>query len=391
MTGTVQTGAASDGGKHSAFAELGCRPIINASGKMTALGASTVSDGVAEALRTGAQSFVDIDELLVASGRVIAQATGAEDGCPTTGAAAGIVLSTAAVLTQGRTGLLEAVPDLHGLVPDQVIIQKGHAVHFGAAITQLVRIGGGAPVEVGHANFVERAHIEDAIGPDTAALLYIKSHHAVQKGMQSLEVMRDIAHEHGLPLLVDAAAEEDFRRYIALGADLVMYSGAKALSGPTSGLVCGRADLVKAVRAQYRGVGRPMKVGKEAILGLCRALQEYEQQESDVLRERAEMEDLAAEVSRLPGITGTVTQDEAGREIFRATIRVDPAAAGLDAVELARRLEAGTPAVYTRNHYANTGRISVDPRPLHEGDARIVAEQIARIVTDAVYSKENPS
>lgn len=367
----------------SAFEALGCRPIINASGKMTALGASIVSDDVADALRAGSQDYVDVDELLERSGRVIARATGAEDGCPTTGAAAGIVLSVAAVLTQGRTSLVEAVPSLEGRVPTEVVVQAGHAVHFGASITQMVRIGGGTPVQVGSANLVERAHVEEAIGPDTAALLYVKSHHAVQKGMQSLEVMLEIAHAHGLPLLVDAAAEEDLRRYPATGADLVMYSGAKALGGPTSGLVCGSADLVAAVRAQYRGVGRPMKVGKEAILGLCAALDAYDDRPDLVDEQRAAMQRLCDKLADVPGISCGIAQDEAGRAIYRARIVVDPDVAGIDAAGLAERLRTGTPAVFTRDHAAATGAIAIDPRPLKDGDAQIVRRRIAQIVAEA--------
>lgn len=367
----------------SAFAALGCRPIINASGKMTALGASIVSDEVADALRAGSQDYVDVDELLERSGEVIARATGAEDGCPTTGAAAGIVLSVAAVLTRGSTSLVEAVPQLQGRVPTEIVLQQGHAVHFGASITQMVRLGGGTPVEVGSANLVRREHIEEAIGPDTAALLHVKSHHAVHKGMQSLETMLEIAHEHELPLLVDAAAEEDLRRYGTSGADLVMLSGAKAIEGPTSGLVCGRADLVAAVRAQYRGVGRPMKVGKEAVLGLCAALEAYDRRRPTGDAQRTAMQALCDGLADLPGLACTVVQDEAGRAIFRARIAVNPAVAGLDAAGLAQRLREGTPAIHARDHHAAAGSIAIDPRPLKPGDAEVVQRRVVEIAREA--------
>lgn len=373
--------------KTTAFATLGCRPIINASGKMTALGASTVTDGVAETLRAAAQDFVDIDELMRAAGGVIAEATGADDGCPTTGAASAIVLGVAAAVTRGELSLLEAVPVLPDSVPSEVVIQKGHAVHFGAAITQLIRLGGGTPVEVGHANYVEREHLEQAIGAKTAGILYVKSHHAVQKGMQPLETLRDVAHERGLPLLVDAAAEEDLRTYVARGADLVMYSGAKALNGPTSGFLCGREDLVSAARRQYQGVGRPMKVGKEAILGLCQALREYAPEELGASAMKDQMERLVTQLAELPGLTGRVTQDEAGRAIYRATLVVDPEIAGMDAVELATRLREGEPAIYTRDHWANTGTIAIDPRPLQEDDLDLIVGRMHEILTGTYDSR----
>lgn len=364
----------------SVFERIGCRPIINASGKMTALGASAASDAVAQALADASQEYVDIDELLVNAGKVIAKATGAEDGCPATGAAGSIVIGIAGILTGTDLSKIEAVPNLEG-IPTEIIIQKGHAVHFGASITQLIRIAGGVPVEVGQANHVEASHIEGAITDRTAALMYVKSHHAVQKGMQSIEVMREIAHRHGLPLLVDAAAEEDFGQYVRMGADLVACSGGKALGGPTSGFLCGRADLIAAARAQYKGVGRPMKVGKEAILGLCTALEEYGNLPSQAQAQKASMQALAEDLSTLPGITASVQQDEAGREIYRAFVHVDPAQAGMDAEELTHRLETGTPSVFTRNHYANTGGFMIDPRPLRPGQDKVIADAIRAVLS----------
>jgi L-seryl-tRNA(Ser) seleniumtransferase len=97
----------------------------------------------------------------------------------------------------------------------------------------------------------------------TAAILYIKSHHCVQKSILSVTEAAEVAKAHGIPLIVDAAAEEDLRLYYNQGADLVIYSGAKAIEGPTSGLVLGRRQYVEWVKQQAGGIGRAMKVGKE--------------------------------------------------------------------------------------------------------------------------------
>lgn len=212
--------------------------------------------------------------LLKVISRHIAAATGAEDGCPTSGAAAGIAISIAAVIAGCRLSLIEQLPFSEGL-KNNIVIQKGHAVHFGASVQQMIALGGGKAVEVGNANHVEEAHLREAIDAQTAALFYVKSHHAIQKGMQSLATMIQLGREYGLPVIVDAAAEEDLRRYVALGADLVIYCRGKVIGGPTSGFITGRASLVTACRAQYKGVGRAMKVGKEAIAGLLTALRQY--------------------------------------------------------------------------------------------------------------------
>ena len=367
----------------SVFEQIGCRPIINASGKMTALGASAVTPSVAAVLAEAAQDYVELKELLVKAGRVIAEATGTPDGCPATGAAGAIVIGVAGVIAGEDLTLIEAIPDVVG-VPNEIIIQKGQVVNFGASITQLLRIAGGVPVEVGQANRVDPAHISGAIGPRTAALLYVKSHHAVQKGMVSLEEMAAIAKQHGLPLLVDAAAEEDFGQYYRRGGDLVFCSGGKALNGPTSGFLCGRADLVAAARAQYAGVGRPMKVGKEAVLALCAALTEYARRPDVSEQQRTAMQRLCDRLNLVPGLQAGVSADESGRAIYRARIVVDAEAFGMDAVELTTRLKQGAPAIFTRDHYANTGSFMVDPRPLLPGQD----EQIAGAI-EALARKEN--
>jgi uncharacterized pyridoxal phosphate-dependent enzyme len=367
----------------SIYEKFGLKEVVNASGKMTALGASAISPTVAEAMGLAARSYVKMDDLLVAAGKVIARATGAEDGCPTTGAAAGIAISVAAVIAGTNLSLIERIPETDGL-NNEIILQKGHSVHFGAPIRQMIAIGGGRPVEVGQANHVERSHIEDAITEKTAALMYIKSHHAVQKGMVSLPEMVSIAREYNIPLIVDAAAEEDLERYIHLGADLVIYSGGKAIGGPTSGFICGRHNLIAACRAQYQGVGRPMKIGKEGIIGLLTAIEEYLANGTQAVEREAQnqrMRWLVSQLQGIPGVSCELKQDEAGREIYRAYIQVDPKVVGKTAFDVIRELENGNPAIYTRNHYANVGAIAVDPRPLLPGQEEVIAKELKRILS----------
>ncbi len=245
------------------YVKSGLREVINANGKMTILGASAVSESVVKSVGSALRNFVVIEELMDHAGRVIAQKTGAEDGCPTCGAASGLVIATAACIAGCNLGLIGRIPDTGGL-KNEIILQKGQSINFGGSITQMLRLGGGIPVEAGCSNKVERDNIESAINEKTAALLYVKSHHAVQKGMQSIESMLELARKYHLPFIIDAAAEEDLCKYVSMGADLVLYSGGKALSGPTSGLIAGKSSYIAACKMQYKGVGRAMKVSKEA-------------------------------------------------------------------------------------------------------------------------------
>lgn len=365
----------------SLFEQFGLKKIINASGKMTALGATAVEEEIAEALKLAAQDYVDIDELIKYAGKVIAKHTGAEDGCPTIGAAAGIAISTAAVIAGTNLNLIERMPNSEGL-KNEIIIQKGHNVNFGGTIEQMIRLGGGKVVEIGSVNKVELEHIEQAINDKTAALFYVKSHHAVQKGMQSIESMLSIAKKYRLPLIIDGAAEDDFKKYIALGADIVIYSGGKALGGPTSGFICGKREYMEACRRQYKGIGRAMKVGKEAIAGLIVALNRYSLKKDDASEQIKRMTKLCEKLNQIDGLKCTVKQDEAGRSIYRAQIEVKKEA-GITAQELLKKLESGNPSIFLRHHYANMGILFVDPRPLLPGQENLIIERIHSIITEA--------
>jgi uncharacterized pyridoxal phosphate-dependent enzyme len=362
------------------FEQFGLRKIINASGKMTALGASAVGDEIALTLKQASQDYVDIDELMNYTGHVISEITGAEDGCPTCGAAAGIAIATAAVIAGKSLNLIEKLPDSEGM-RNEIILQKGQQIHFGASIEQMIRLGGGKVVEVGYTNKVETDHIEEAITDKTAALMYIKSHHAVQKGMQSIETMINIAKRHDLPLIIDAAAEEDFSKYIKMGADIVIYSGGKALGGPTSGFICGKKDLIEACRLQYKGIGRAMKIGKEGMAGLIAALKQYPFKVNNVQDQISRMNMLCEELAGIEGLTCSIKQDEAGREIYRANIEVNKEKTGMSAEELLQKLESGNPAIYLRHHYVNVGILSVDPRPLLPEQEKIIASKIKSLLT----------
>ncbi|WP_063772665.1 HPr family phosphocarrier protein [Streptomyces sp. CT34] len=362
--------------------DLGVTPAINAAGKLTVLGGSRLDEAVIAAMGEAARSHVVMDDLLVAAGRELARATGTEDACPTTGAAAGIAIAVAALVAGTDPARVERLPDA-GDAPAEVVLQKGHAVHFGAPLTQMIALGGGRPVEVGSVNTVRPEHLSAAVTERTAALLYVRSHHAVRSGEVPLETVVALGRAHGVPVIVDAAAEEDLRYWPATGADLVVYSGGKAIGGPTSGLICGRAELIAACRAQYGGIGRPMKVSKEAVFGLVRAVRAYEEAggadaAGRAAGQQARMARLAARLDGLPGVSARVVADPAGRGIHRAELTVDPEAAGRDAAGLAA---AAPPPIFLRGHDMAAGRLAVDPRPLTADEEEQVVARLTGILT----------
>lgn len=129
---------------------------------------------------------------------------------------------------------------------DERAQDRGHSADYVAPVDQSIRLAGGRLVLGGTVSSVRDYHVAEAITEDTAAALYVVSHHTVQYGMLTLETFAEICHEKGVPVILDAASEYDLRGFLAKGAGLVCYSGHKFLSGPPSGIVAGRKDLVRA-------------------------------------------------------------------------------------------------------------------------------------------------
>lgn len=363
------------------YENIGLKRVINGSGKMTALGVSKVSDTVAETMKQAGQNFVVIDDLIDRVGELISKVTGGEDTCVTSSASAAIALSVAGLITGKNISYIERLPITDGL-KNKVIFQKGHAVNYGAPMTTMIRLGGGVPVEVGCSNEVKPEHVEEAIDENTVALLYVKSHHAVQKGMLSIEEMAEIAHKNNLPLIIDAAAEEDIKKYLQKGGDLVIYSGAKALCGPASGFVTGKKEYIDAIKMQYKGIGRAMKIGKMCMMGLLKAVEEYaDRDEKLVVAEQMRLANLLIkELEDEPKVNTSIVQDEAGREIYRVQIKLNDKLTNMTGKDFMKHLREGEAEIHVRKHYANLGIVNVDMRALTDDDIVYIAKRIKEIL-----------
>lgn len=351
--------------------------VINAAGKMTYLGASVLDDEVVGACAAAARSWVDMDALMAAAGAEIAEATGGEAGLVTACAAAGLTLAAAGCLTGTDPGLVHAVPVLPAHVNRRIVLQKGHAIDFGAPLTTMLRMAGAEVHEVGTANRCTPADLASALRTPAAAVFFAVSHHVGGDELTALPEVVAVAREHGVPVVVDAAAEGDLRAYLAQGADLVVYSGHKAIGGPTSGLVAGRTALVEACAANNRGIGRAMKIGKESIAGLRTALAAYRRRdaEAEAVRLKALATETADRLRDLPGLRVELAAD-ATRPIPRARVTVT-AEAGVTAEELVARLRDGRPSLRCRAHHAAAGWFELDPRPMRPGDPELIARAMA--------------
>ncbi|MDH0347064.1 DgaE family pyridoxal phosphate-dependent ammonia lyase [Aeromonas dhakensis] len=367
----------------SVYEKYQLKPVINASGRMTILGVSTPEQEVVDAVNFGLGHYFEVKDLVNKTGAYLAGLLDVEDAVVVSCASAGIAQSVAAVIVRGDPYRLEQLHAHAHNVPSEIVLPKGHNVNFGAPVGTMVNLGGGKVVEAGYANECSAAQLAAAINPNTAAILYIKSHHCVQKSILPVAEAAEVAKAHGLPLIVDAAAEEDLRLYYNLGADLVIYSGAKAIEGPTSGLVLGKRQYVEWVKQQANGIGRAMKVGKEGILGLTHAIERYlaKEKESGAAMV-AKMTPFIERLNQLPGVSAKVVWDSAGRDIARTDIAFDHQQIGMTTVQVVARLQQGTPAIYCRGYKANEGHIEIDVRSVTPPQLDQIHAAIAHLVQE---------
>lgn len=359
-------------------ARLNLRPVINVSGTMTYLGASIAVPHVVETVSAILTQFVEIADLQRRASATIARLCGAEAGFVTASAAAGITLSVAGCMTGDDLAAIERLPDTSGFVRNEVPIQAGHMVNYGAPIEQAVRLTGARVVMVGQATEAKPYQMYGAITDRTAAVLYVVSHHTVDYGQLTLEEVTEIAHARDVPVIVDGASEYDLRGFLSRGADVAVYSAHKFLGGPTAGIVAGRRDLVRAAYLQNHGIGRGMKVGKEGMAGAIAALEAWETRDHAAVRAR-EMRALRlweARLSRWDGVRARIVPDPTGNPLDRLEVHVDPAVARISAWDLADALAAGDPPVIVRDHEVEQGYFLLDPCNLHDGEEDVVAARV---------------
>lgn len=368
---------------------LGLRPVINVSGTMTSLGASIVVPEAIAAMTSILPQFVEMNDLQRKASAVIARLTGGEAGFVTASCAAGITLAVAGTITGSDLLAIEKLPSV-STEKNEVLVQMGHIVSYGAPVDQSIRLAGAKTVMIGQATSTHRYHMENAITEKTAAALYVVSHHVVDYGLLKLTEFVEIARAKSVPVIVDAASEYDLRSFLEQGADIVLYSGHKFLGGPTSGIVAGRKDLVRNAFLQNMGIGRGMKVGKESVFGLMAALEAWEKRDHDGIRARETgyLHLWRDTLENRPGVTALIEPDPTGNPLDRLRVIVSAREAHITAWDLAAALARGTPPVIVRDHEVEHHYFYLDPCNLHPGQETIVANRLAEELDKASASND---
>jgi len=370
--------------------EYGIRDIINASGTMTSLGSTLVNSKAIQDMEAIMGKWVEMDLLQKRASQLITEVTGAEAGFVTACAAAGITLSLAGCITGKDFGKIRRLPDTTNIFKDEVIIQKGHLINYGANIRNTVELSGSNLIEFGSVSGTSVEEMKGAINERTAAALFVVSHHTTQYGNISFEKFLDEASQKGIPVVVDAAAEYKFADFIKKGADIVICSGHKFLQGPTSGLVSGKKELIDFAYMQNYGIGRGMKVGKEGIIGLMAALKNWQNRDIEKeLDEISKKADLILNILQdIDDITLKKVKDPTGNPIIRVQIEVHEKS-NLNPTFITSALKKGTPPIYTRDYHTEEGYFQLDLRFINKSEINIICDRIKEIILNNRSSKDN--
>ena len=360
------------------FDSLGVDRLINGRGWITVVGGSIMPPEVVTAMSEATDSYVDLPELNLAAGRAIAGFTGAEAGLVVAGAGAGLLLQAAACITGLDPALMERLPETEGL-PNEVLIHRNQITNY----TRCYRGAGAKVATWGDGEGPADELLHAAIGPDTAALAYV--FHPWNSCPLTLEQAVAIAHEHNVPVVVDAAVMlppvSSLTAYIEQGADMVTFSGGKGLRGPQStGILCGRADLIKAARlnnAPNHGIGRPAKVCKEEIAGLIAALNLFVKtdHEAEWATWRAKSAVIASAVSDIPGLEVKIEDNDPNRQGPTVAVYFRSGWTGRDAEGVLKRLAARRPSIRVgTGSYDN--ELFITPVTLKDGEEHVVAQAL---------------
>jgi len=399
----------------SIYERLGVRPIIDAVGPATYFGGTLMGKEALEAMDEAARETVCLDELQAAASKVIARITHAEAGIVTAGTSAALTLGTAACIAGFDVARMNRLPDTAGM-PNEVIMPwhqiSGYDHAIRAAGARL--IGVGIPASTTPPNEVyitNKLDIESAITEKTVAIAY-----APRPGSHPpLEEVIEIGKKYNVPVILDAANRlppvENLHKFIDMGADLVCFSGGKGIRGfQASGILCGRRDLIASAVMQMlniaeksfdewnppaslipkdrfrgkpeHGIGRGMKVTKEAIVGLLVALQDLTEEKFAKKAEhlRQLLEGIGTRLDGIAGVEVRMTEDpECAYPMLE--VKIDGQIVGRSAAEVSQRLRDGEPRIYERDRYFHNRLVIIHSINLDEEIARVVGERLYTAIT----------
>ena len=361
------------------YTRFGIRPLINAVGNQTVRGGSTPSAAVRAAMDGADVNFVDMETFLKKSGDFIASFLDVEAAYVTAGCYAAMVLSSAAAMTYQHPEKRDQLPDTTGL-KDELVFQQSQRYGYDRAYS----VPGSKLVLVGDDDGCTVEEFENAIGPNTAAIIYLVQ--AEGNSGVSLEEAVEIAHRNNVLAIADSAAQIyplDYFKRNAQCADLVCFGGKYFNAPHSTGFVCGRQDLIDEVTAHGfiapRPLGRGMKVDRQEIVGLLTAIDnwfstDHDQRSKD---QDARYDAISQVLDGIPGVSTEIVHAERSHTLSSLHVTVDEATVGRNAEQVNDALEAGTPRIRAN---AAGDAVVINAYTLREGEELIVANRLKEVL-----------
>jgi len=367
----------------SIYDKLSVKKVINASFCLTVLGGSKLPQETLDAMVAANESFVEIADLEDKAGKILSEITGAEAAFVTSGAFNAFVLAAAACIAGNDPILMMKLPHTEGM-KNEILIQANLRSIFDRSI----QTPGGVTVEVGTKEHgCTELELEEAINVKTAAIHYIPALDPPRTDVLSLEKVIEIGHRKGVPIIVDAAGQtyplERVSMFTDMGADLVCYSG-KYFQGPNStGFVCGKKELVEAVKANsFIGsggckIGRGYKLDRQEIVALIIAVQRWMELDHEEVRFKPAREKQSYIVSSLGDIPGVLAESQP-YSYHTMGLRLTFDKTAEETAELVGKMRSGDPSIWLRRRRENT--VLMNTLFLDDGDEKVIVERLKELL-----------
>ncbi|MBA12661.1 MAG: aminotransferase class V-fold PLP-dependent enzyme [SAR202 cluster bacterium] len=380
------------------YEEIGVQPIINAIGSVTMLGGSTPIPEALEAMAQAGSSYIPLMELEEKAGSAIANMLNVPAAYITSGAGSALTLAAAAVMAGDDDKLIEQLPNTNGM-KNEILIQKRQRYWY----DRCLETSGATLVDFGTNDKTSPEDLGNAITEKTAAVHFFMVEQELDPNALSLEDTIEIAHNHNIPVLVDAAGQvyplELMGKAIRMGADFQCVA-AKYIGAPQStGLALGTEKMIRQISKQsfvgyegrrIRGIGRPHKVDRQEMIGALTAvkywMQTNHEERLDSIETRSQT--IVNLLQNIKGLNATLINNAIGHQPFGVDITIDESIVGMNLQNIVDKLKENDPPIWTRVANKNAYDLNSDPNDhmeihmfgLNSGEEVIVGEKLADLL-----------